>query len=74
MNEMIANRKEALAKVLLALFLSASVMASVAAPADAAPRAKCRTNPENFSFFHGKCMSDKRIEILKERAHHRNHR
>lgn len=59
------------ARVLLALFVSASLLAGVAGAADAAPRAKCRNNPENYSFYRGKCLSDKRIEILKERRNDR---
>ena len=56
-----------MAKALTALFLAASVLAGMAASADAAPMSKGRNNPENFSRFHGKCMSDKRIEKIKER-------
>ena len=56
-----------MAKALTALFLAASVLAGTAATADAAPMSKCRNNPENFSRFHGKCMSDKRIEKIQER-------
>ena len=56
-----------MAKVLTGLFLSASVLAAVPGPADAAPMSKCRNNPENFSRFHGKCMSDKRIEKIQDR-------
>jgi len=55
------------AKVLTALFLAASVLAGTAATADAAPMSKCRNHPENFSRFHGKCMSDKRIEKIQDR-------
>lgn len=72
MNAMIAAHKETLVKLLVALFLSASLLIAAVGPADAAVRSKCRTNPENFSFYHGKCLSDKRIEILKERANHQN--
>ena len=64
MNAMIAQHKEALAKMLLILFLAASMLVAAVGPADAAARSKCRNNPENFSFFHGKCLSDKRIEQL----------
>jgi hypothetical protein len=60
-----------MAKVLTALFLAASVLAGTAASADAAPMSKCRNHPENFSRFHGKWMSDKRIEKIKERRDHR---
>lgn len=52
---------------MLALFVSASLLAGIAGSVDAAPRAKCRNNPENFSFYKGKCMSDRQIERLKER-------
>ena len=65
--------REGRARILAALFLSASLLTAIAAPADAAPRSKCRNNPENFSFYHGKCMSDKRIEKLEEREHGPNH-
>lgn len=51
----------------MALFVSASLLVGIAGSADAAPRAKCRNNPENFSFYKGKCMSDKQIERIKER-------
>jgi hypothetical protein len=56
-----------MAKALTALFLAASVMAGTAAAADAAPMSKCRNNPVKFSRFHGKCLSDKRIEKIQER-------
>ena len=56
------------ARALLALFAAAILTASAAASADAAPMSKCRNNPENYSRYHGKCHSDKRIEVLKERA------
>lgn len=59
--------RKTLAKILTGLFLSASVLAAAPGTADAAPMSKCRNNPENFKVFRGKCMSDKRIEILKER-------
>ena len=62
-----------MAKVLTALFLAASVVAGTAAPADAAPMSKCRNTPQNYSRYHGKCLTEKRIEILKDRrgeAHH----
>lgn len=55
--------------MLAALFLSACLLTALAAPADAAPRSKCRNNPENYSFYHGKCMSDKRIERLQDGEH-----
>ncbi|HET7480163.1 MAG TPA: hypothetical protein VFJ72_11670 [Rubrobacteraceae bacterium] len=64
MNAMISEHKETLAKMLVALFLAASLLIAAVGPADAAARSKCRNNPENFSFFHGKCLSDKRIEKL----------
>ncbi|HEX2728334.1 MAG TPA: hypothetical protein VHM16_01185 [Rubrobacteraceae bacterium] len=64
MNALVVQYKEALAKVLLALFLSATLLIAAVGPADAAARSKCRTNPENFSFFHGKCLSDRQIERL----------
>lgn len=57
-----------MAKALTALFLAASVLAGTAATADAAPMSKCRNNPEKFSRFHGKCMSDKRIEKIRDRG------
>lgn len=63
----IVMSRQTVAKVLTGLFLAASVLAAAPGPADAAPMSKCRNNPENFSVFRGKCMSDKRIEILKER-------
>lgn len=56
------------ARALLALFATAILMASAAASADAAPMSKCRNDPENYGRYHGKCLSDKRIEVLKERA------
>ena len=56
--------RQTLARMLLALFVTVSLMLTALAPADAAPRAKCRNHPENFSFFHGKCLSDKKIERL----------
>lgn len=62
-----AEWRQTWARVLLALFMSASLLAGIASTADAAPRAKCRNNPENYSFYRGKCLSDKRIEVLKER-------
>jgi len=62
-----------MAKVLTGLFLSASVLAAVPGPADAAPMSKCRNNPENFSRFHGKCLTEKRIEILKDRRAEDHH-
>lgn len=64
----IAFGGEKLARVLAALFVSASLMAGVAGAADAAPVKFCKRNPENYSFYKGKCLSDKRIGILKERA------
>lgn len=64
--------REMRAKLLAALFVSASVLVGVASSADAAPMSKCRNNPENYSLYKGKCLSDNRIEILKERANHRN--
>lgn len=57
-----------MAKVLTALFLAASVLAGAAANADAAPMSKCRNNPENFSVYRGKCMSDQRRERLEHRG------
>ncbi len=60
-------RRKVLAKILVILFVSATLLGSAAGAADAAPRAKCRNNPENYSFYKGKCLSDKRVEILKER-------
>lgn len=72
MNLTLALRQETWAKLLAALFVSASVLVSVAGSADAAPMSKCRNNPENYSLYKGKCLSDKRIEILKERASHQN--
>ena len=65
--------REGRARLLAALFLSASVLTALAAPADAAPRPTCRNNPQNYSFYHGKCMSDKRIERLQENNHGPNH-
>ncbi|HKH11978.1 MAG TPA: hypothetical protein VKA73_12635 [Rubrobacter sp.] len=65
--------REGRARLLAALFLSASLLTALAAPADAAPRSKCRTNPERYSFFHGKCMSDKRIERLQNHNDGPNH-
>ena len=65
--------REGRARLLAGLFLSASLMVAISAPADAAPRSKCRNNPENYSFYHGKCMSDKRIERLQENNHGPNH-
>lgn len=62
-----AEWRQTWARILLALFVSASLMVGAASAADAAPRAKCRNNPENFSFYKGKCMTDKRIERIKER-------
>lgn len=66
-----AERRSMWAKVLLTLFVSATMLIGVAGSADAATRSKCRTNPENFSFYRGKCMTDKRIEFLKERREDR---
>jgi hypothetical protein len=60
-----------MARALAALFLAASVLAGMAGPADAARMSKCRNNAENFEVYRGKCMSDKRIERIKERRHHR---
>lgn len=60
-------RRKVLAKILVILFVSATLLGSAAGAADAASRAKCRNNPENYSFYKGKCFSDKRVEILKER-------
>ncbi len=57
-------QRQVWAKVLAGAVLSASLLISAAGAADAAPRAKCRNNPENYSFFHGKCLSDQRIERL----------
>jgi hypothetical protein len=67
--------REGRAKLLAGLFLSASLMVAVAAPADAAPRAKCRNNPENYSFYKGRCLSDNQIERIKDRGpdHGPNH-
>ena len=65
--------REGRAKLLAGLFLSASLMVAISVPADAAPRSKCRNNPENYSFFHGKCMSDKRIEKIKDRRDDNGH-
>ena len=67
--------REGRARILAGLFLSASLLMAISAPADAAPRSKCRNNPENYSFYHGKCMSDKRIEKIKEKKgeHGPNH-
>ncbi len=48
-----AEWRQTWARILLALFISASLLAGAASAADAAPR--------------GKCLSDKRIEVLKER-------
>jgi hypothetical protein len=62
-----ATSRTTTAKALTALFLAASVLAGTAATADAAPMSKCRNNPENFSRFHGKCMSEKRIEKIQDR-------
>ena len=66
-----AERRTMWAKALVTLFLAATMLMGVAGSADAAPRSKCRTNPENFSFYRGKCMTDKRIEFLKERREER---
>jgi hypothetical protein len=66
--------KQAWARILMTLFVAATLLVSVAGSAQAVPAKVCKRHPENFSFFHGKCLSDKRIEVLKERAHHRNHR
>ncbi len=63
-------RRGTWAMLFAALFVTATLLVSVAVPADAASRAKCRNHPENFSFFHGKCLSDKRIERIKERHRH----
>ena len=63
--------RESRSKMLAVLFVSATMLMAAAGAVEAAPRAKCRHNPENFAFFHDKCLSDKRIEQLKERAHHR---
>ena len=60
--------RSTMAKALTALFLAASVLAGTAAAADAAPMSKCRNNPENFSRFHGKCMSEKRTEKIRDRG------
>lgn len=60
--------RKTMARVLTGLFLSASVLAAAPGPADAAPMSKCRNNPENFSRFHGKCMSEKRIEKIRNRG------
>ena len=59
------------ARVLAVLFVAASVLAGAAGTAEAAPMSKCRNNPENFEVYRGKCMSDKRIEKLKERHDNR---
>ena len=67
--------REGRARILAGLFVSASLMVALAGPADAAPRSKCRTNPENFSFYQGKCMTDRNIERLQDRGpdHGPNH-
>lgn len=59
--------RRAWARALLALFVAATMMAMAASGADAAPMRKCRNNPENFDRYHGKSLSDKRIERL---THH----
>jgi len=59
--------RRAWARALLALFVAATLTMMAAGGADAAPMRKCRNNPEHFSHFHGKCLSDKRIERL---THH----
>ena len=66
--------RTAAAKALAALFLAASLMAGAAASAGAAPMSKCRNNPENYSRYHGKCLSDNRIEVLKDRQDDRGDR
>lgn len=67
MNLTLALRRETRAKLLAALFVSASVLVGVAGSADAAPMSKCRNNPENFEVFRGKCLSDRQIERIKDR-------
>jgi len=42
------------------------MMAMAAGGADAAPMRKCRNSPENYDRYHGKCLSDRRIERLTE--------
>ena len=71
MNLMLEARRQILAKMLVGLFVCVTLLVGVAGAADAAPISKCRNNPENFSFFRGKCMSDRQIERLQERRHHR---
>ncbi len=50
------------------MFVSAVLLVAAAGAADAASRSKCRNDPENYSMYHGECLSDKRIEQRKERA------
>lgn len=64
MNLTLAFRRETRAKLLAALFVSASLFVGVAGTADAAPMIKCKRNPENFKVFRGKCLSDRQIERL----------
>ena len=62
------TQRQTRARILAFMLVSAVLLAAVAGTADAASRSKCRNNPENYSMYHGKCLSDKRIEQLKERA------
>lgn len=65
------SRSSALNRGILILMVAcvmAVMLVGVVGTANAAPASKCRNNPENFSKFHGKCLSDKKIERLKERG------
>jgi hypothetical protein len=62
------TQRQTWARVLALVFVSAVLLVAAAGAADAASRSKCRNDPENYSMYHGKCLSDKRIEQLKERA------
>ena len=66
MNLLADGGRQTRSRVLATLFVAASLLAAASNPADAAPARKCRNNPENYSFYHGKCLSDNRIEQLTE--------
>lgn len=64
--------REARSKTLVALFVSAALMMSVAGAANAAPLAKCQNDPENFQLvtINGttQCLSDDQVEKLTNKG------